>query len=625
MVSADAILTARRQFFSSGTVSGNLIPRPILRSWSRCAAQGLRGAAAPRIEPLTAPEITAATEPMESFRRFCRPEIEALHADAEATDSIVILTDARGVVLDTVGSSTFARQAARVTLRPGMPWDEAATGTNAIGTALAERAPIAVRGAEHYFECNRILTCSAAPIFGPRGEVVGVLDLSGPADKHQDYALGLVRLAAEQIEHRLFERGFEHCERIRLHHDPAMLGTAREGVLVFEDGRLIAANRHGLHLAGLTAEAFDRASWSEIFRDRLGAFADGGQLRHRGGALLHGRLEEARSKPRSVPAPPPLRQARPGRSPDIRPVFGPRTAEDLARTVRLIDADVPVLVTGETGSGKEVFARAAHAGSSRAARPFVAVNCAALPESLMESELFGYEAGAFTGARARGQRGMLREAEGGMLFLDEIGDMPLPLQTRLLRVLQEREVVPLGNGRPVAVDFALVCATNRNLNRLVEEGAFRADLYFRIAPYTVAMQPLSALPDRAGLIVHLWDQMGGPARGIALGPDCLARLAAHNWPGNYRQLVGCLRAMLALGETGCMLGAEALPLDLRDARPREPAARAAATDSLDGIARQAMREAVEAAGGNVTLAAKRLGINRSTLYRRLLSPSDRRH
>ncbi|MET0428699.1 MAG: sigma 54-interacting transcriptional regulator, partial [Microvirga sp.] len=444
---SDAVQAARRQFFESGVVSGDLIPHPILRSWSRCAAKGLQGAAAPRIDPPGAVDIADVTGPMETFTQFCRPEIEALHADAEETDGIVILTDARGLVLDTVGNPAFARRAARVSLRPGMPWDEGATGTNAIGTALAERAPIRVRGAEHYLECNRILTCSAAPILGPRGDVMGVLDLSGPAHKHQDYALGLVRLAAEQIEHRLFERGFDHCERVRFHADPAMLGTPREGVLVFEDGRLVAANRHGLRLTGLTAEAFGRAGWDEIFAGRLGALSDLGEIRSIHGALMRGRIEAPRSRTPRVPRPP-----RPAAAAALRPILSPETAQDLARAVRLLDADVPVLVTGPTGSGKEIFARAAHARSARRGRPFVPVNCAALPDTLAEAELFGYEAGAFTGARPRGQKGILREAEGGVLFLDEIGDMSLTLQTRLLRVLQDREVVPLGNGRPVPVD-----------------------------------------------------------------------------------------------------------------------------------------------------------------------------
>ncbi|WP_112661594.1 sigma-54-dependent Fis family transcriptional regulator [Microvirga flavescens] len=611
MASSQAILTARRHFFTGGTVPPGLVPSPILRSWSRCAALGLEGAALPRIEPLTRYELAIASERNEAFRRLCRPEIESLHADAEATDSVVILTDAAGLVLDVIGSIGFADRAARVALRPGVPWSEQTTGTNAIGTALTEQSAIEVLGGEHYLECNRILSCSAAPIIGPRGEILGVLDLSGPAAIHQAYALRLVKLAAEQIEHRLFEQGFEHCEVMRVHTDSVMLGTPREGVLAFEEDRLVAANRHGLRMLGLTKEALGTVTRQELFQDSLASLADKGSLRDARGTVLRGKLEQPNSR-KSI-APGALRHA------GFDPIFEDNARAALARAIRVVNADVPVLVLGETGSGKEVFSRAVHAASNRSMKPFIAVNCAALPETLMEAELFGYEPGAFTGARSRGSKGRLREADGGVLFLDEIGDMPLSLQARLLRVLQDREVLPLGNGKPVPVDFALICATNRDLTALVKEGAFRADLYFRIAQYTVELQPLRASTNRHALIDSLWDQLCGPAR-VSLSPQARECLAQHDWPGNFRQLAGCLRALIALAEPGETLGLEALPADIRSVASCSTLAEEKSDpDSLEAISRNAMRDAISVANGNVSLAARRLGISRSTLYRRLLS------
>jgi transcriptional regulator of acetoin/glycerol metabolism len=247
-----------------------------------------------------------------------------------------------------------------------------------------------------------------------------------------------------------------------------MLGTSREGILVFGDGRLKAANRHGLMLIGRKFDAIGKTSWSDLFRDRLGTLADTSSLRRNDGTPLMGRLDGFRR------APAPVRHVtRPAVPAATKPIFDLETAQSLARAVRLLDAAVPVLIRGETGTGKEVFARSVHARSARSDKPLVAVNCAALPETLMEAELFGYQAGAFTGARPGGSKGYLREADGGVLFLDEIGDMPLTLQTKLLRALQEREVVPLGGGRAVPVDFMLICATNRNLWDLVQAGTFR--------------------------------------------------------------------------------------------------------------------------------------------------------
>ncbi|ACA21059.1 GAF modulated sigma54 specific transcriptional regulator, Fis family [Methylobacterium sp. 4-46] len=617
------LLAARQRMVGKGGLEG--VPDPILRSWERCAALGLDFGTRPRVEPVTERELREACERNEALRRRCRPEIEALHADAQATDSLVILTDAEGLVLDTLGSTTFAGRAAQVALRPGVPWNEAATGTNAIGTALVERRPVEVRGAEHYFEPHRILSCAAMPILGSRGETLGALDLSGPAAVHHMHALGLIRLAVDAIEHRLFDAVASDRAVLRLHADPALLGTPREGVLVFDGARLVGANRAGLALLGLDWSAIDRADLDRLFPDLRAPVPGPLQLRDGAGRLLHGRLQAEPARPRP----------RPGRAPAVpagpdAPVFDAATADLLARAVRLLDAGIAVVVEGETGTGKEVFSRAVHAACARARAPFVAVNCAALPESLIEAELFGYEPGAFTGAAKHGAKGLLRQADGGLLFLDEIGDMPLALQSRLLRVLQEREVQPVGGGRPVPVDFALICATHRDLGQLVAEGRFRADLFYRIAPYRVTLAPLRARADRREVVQRLWEHLGGAARGIALAPACAALLAEAEWPGNFRQLVGTLRALLALADPGDVVGPERLPDTLRvrppalPAAPPAPAALAApapsaAAESLDAIARDAMRAALDAAGGNVSEAARRLGISRSTLYRRCLS------
>ncbi|MFD1333895.1 sigma-54-dependent Fis family transcriptional regulator, partial [Methylopila musalis] len=255
----------------------------------------------------------------------------------------------------------------------------------------------------------------------------------------------------------------------------------------------------------------------------------------------------------------PMVEARPAAEPG--PVFDAAIRADLARAVRLIEGDVPRLIGGETGSGKELFARAAHAASSRARRPFVAVNCAALPEGLIEAELFGYEEGAFTGARRSGSKGLLREADGGVLLLDEIGDMPLALQARLLRVVQERAVTPLGGGKPHPVDLRLLCATHRDLRAMTESGGFRADLYYRVAQYAVALPPLRAAADRRAAVLAFWATL--KVEGRTLAPATLERMTAYDWPGNRRELVGAMKALIALSEPGDALGPELLPAPLR--------------------------------------------------------------
>ncbi len=650
----EAVLAARRRFFSGASVGDDMLSAPILRSWTRCAARGLPADRSPRAEPLAQGELAARRERHEALRRQCRPELEALHASATLSDSIVILTDPGGLVLDTVGSIEFADRAAQVALRPGVNWSEADIGTNAIGTALVERRAVEVRGAEHYAEAHGILTCAAAPIHDPRGELVGLLDLSGPASVPHLHALGLVQLAADQVEHRLFDGAFPGHNLVRFHRDPSYLGTAREGILVFEDYRLVAANRPGLALLGLDWDALTTRRFGDLFEGALGRAGETRRVRALGGEVVM-RLERSAPASAAFPAartalhpapsfgsqaalhpapraPAPTRataRAAPGDEAS-GPRFDPQSEKDLGRAVRLLEAGVPVLVQGETGAGKEVFSRQIHARSSRAERAFAAVNCAALPEGLIESELFGYEEGAFTGARRAGFKGLFREADGGVLFLDEIGDMPLSLQSRLLRVLQEREVTPLGGGRAVKVDFALVCATHRDLKALVDQGAFRADLYFRIAQYTVALPALRTLAGREAVILQIWRELAGANAAERLSAPCLATLVAYDWPGNFRQLAGSLKVLHALAEPGEVLDVDALPADIRASRPYAapladppPAPGAAPSGGLDAVTRAAMDAALAASGGNVSQAARRLGIHRSTLHRHLGGPAAR--
>jgi len=288
------------------------------------------------------------------------------------------------------------------------------------------------------------------------------------------------------------------------------------------------------------------------------------------------------------------------------------------RGAKALDAELSVLLLGETGAGKEVMARHLHAASGWGSGPFVAINCTALPETLIEAELFGHEPGAFTGARRGGAKGRLREADGGVLFLDEIGDMPLALQARLLRALQERRVQPLGGEREYPVRFGVLAATHRPLADLVAGGVFRADLYYRLQDYTVAVPPLRERPDLPAFIAT---ELAGHSQGaLRLAPAALAALCAHRWPGNHRELRAVLRTLALFPPEGGEVQVSDLPAAVRPAgavdmaAPRGAAATAAVPRTL-GAAEVA--QALAAESGSVAAAARRLGVHRSTLYRHL--------
>jgi len=612
---------ARRAFFEWGGAPVGQVSSTILQSWRRCRQQGLEPMQRPAIEPVDERRLREMRERHEKLWRLARAELELLAHDAASAGSIVILTDADGWILDAEGNTGFLDKAGRVALMPGACWHESQVGTNAIGTAIHEQQSVEVRGGEHYLPAHRILTCNAAPVFDPYGQLVGVLDISGESSVSHAHAMGLARLAVANIEHRYFEKGLPDCELLRVHRDPALLGTAREGLLAFRDGRLVAANRSGLDLFGLARNELGRASYESLFAEAIPRLHDEGMLQARNGEMLVGHVD-APEKPRRARGAAPIQVTASARRDGAeRPIIDAEIEAELQRALRVLDAGMAVIVNGETGCGKEVFARELHRRGSRAGKPFVAVNCAALPESLIESELFGYEDGAFTGARKHGSPGLMRQADGGVLFLDEIGDMPLSLQPRLLRVLQERELTPLGGGKPVKLDFALVCATHCDLEEAVGDGRFRADLYYRISHHGVHLRPLRERADLHGLVRELWARIG---RGKALTDEAMERLVGYDWPGNLRQLVSCLRTIDALGEPGQAVAVDDLPGYLQKgprvaaaAMPRETGMAFHPDAGLDEVAEATMRAAVESCGGNIARAARKLGISRSTLYRRL--------
>lgn len=305
----------------------------------------------------------------------------------------------------------------------------------------------------------------------------------------------------------------------------------------------------------------------------------------------------------------------------------PRMAAAKSAAIRFARTRLPILLLAETGTGKDLLARAIHAASPRRDQPFVAINCGALSPHLLESELFGYAPGAFTDARREGHEGKVGAARGGTLFLDEVAEMPGPLQALLLRVLEDGTYFRVGENTPRQADVRLICATCRDLPRMVEEGSFRRDLYFRIAGAVLSLPPVRERDDVAGLVEHVLERLAAQERPGETRPRlaaaALARLVAARWPGNVRQIRTALQYALALAD-----GDEIRPEHLPDLDPHlangagAPAAPAAVFAGADGddlaaIERAHVRRAIDEAGGNLALAARRLGIARSTLYRHL--------
>jgi transcriptional regulator of acetoin/glycerol metabolism len=573
--------------------------------------------------------------------------MEYLFEQVRHSRNMVVLADRQGTLIHTLGDAPFLERAERIALSNGASWQEQHRGTNAIGTALAENICVAVHGNQHFLQRHEFLTCAAAPIVSFSGQLTGILDVSGDAREGHPHTLALVDTAARMIENQLLLSECKRLLRVHLHAQVEGIGSVAEGILVVSDaGLVVGANRAGLAMLQLRPSELAQTHWSSLadvrLEDLLSAHRRGPQtplsIRLRSGHRVFARAQLGESVAplgshiATIETIPALQDAL------TRLDTGDaqwRSAADKAR--RVLNKPIPILIEGESGVGKEFFARAIHDSSQRSSGPFIAINCAAIPENLIEAELFGYAAGAFTGARAQGNPGLLRQADGGTLFLDEIGDMPLALQTRLLRVLQERSVSPLGGGANVEVDFALVCATHGPLRAASDAGAFRDDLFYRINGLMLRLPPLRERSDLATLASNILREVN-PAGSVLLADEVLKKMQRYHWPGNLRQLSSVLRtasAMLASHEH-CIDWAH-LPDDLaedllattapetnraenQNTKPASNAADSRAPDNLEQHARLLVKQVLQAHGGNVSQAARALGISRQTLYKKLKQP-----
>ncbi|MCP1482535.1 transcriptional regulator of acetoin/glycerol metabolism [Pseudomonas chlororaphis] len=599
----------------------------IARSWLRCLEDyHLDPALSMAPTVLEHGRLLESRERLQQVLQIAGNEMTSLHQQLSGAGHAVLLTDARGVILNCVTAPAERKIFERAGLWLGADWSEACEGTNGIGTCLVERQSLTIHQDEHFRGRHTGLTCSASPVFDPHGELLAVLDVSSArpdvSRQSQFHTMALVNLSAKMIESCYFLRYFDNQWLLRFHLQAESVGLFSEGLLAFDgEGRISAVNQSALNLLGHVrggllgkpVEAFFDCSLDELLgRASVNASASW-PLRTRDGRHLFAVL---RGQPRSVPKPLPPRAVleRP-RLPEIC-LGDAALQDDFRKSLRVFERDVPLLINGETGSGKEAFAKAVHHASQRAEKAFVALNCAAIPESLIESELFGYRGGTFTGARKEGMRGKLQQADGGTLFLDEIGDMPLALQTRLLRVLEDRMVVPIG-GEPQAVNVRIISATHRDLLERVRDGSFREDLYYRLNGLEISLPALRERSDKSLLLDFLLAQEAGDQQVSLDGPARQALLDFH-WPGNVRQLRNVLRTLAALCDDG-RIGLEDVPAMIRQGRPAPIPAAADETGGypLDDAERLALLNALEQQRWHMTHTAEQLGVSRNTLYRKL--------
>jgi len=592
----------------------------ILDSWARCLATGLDFAGPTPLQVVDAHDLAHRRERASVVRRLAQAELETLSQQIAGSNFLLAFADPEGVILDLYADNRFAMSGPGAGIVAGSHWSETVCGTNGTGTALQCGRPVSVSGLEHYFLGLGEISCTAAPVHDAQGDIVGVLDASSYFESRQHHTQALVRMAATQMENVLLGYQMRDHVVLAIHPRAEFLGTLSAGLLAFDgEGRLRAHNaRSRTLLQGLTlADASFEELFGEPFELVLARLYQGGDARLRdvlGSALVA----------RSVGRPATRVRAAAGRAAaGLRPPLAPLVATeadvvlrdpDIVEAFKLAESAVrlgaPVLITGETGTGKEVLARHAHHASGRTGA-FVAVNCGALPDELFESELFGHVGGAFTGARREGNAGLIASADGGTLLLDEVTELPLPLQAALLRFLDDGLVRQVGGTASRKVDVQLLAATNADLADAVAAHRFRADLLYRLDTVRVALPPLRQRRDFADAVLTVLRRLDARA---AIADDAIDRLQAHGWPGNFRELRSVLtRALLACGGR---------PISAADVDHLLPTTQRVAASALQQAAAETIRREYERTGHSVSQTSRNLGISRTTVYRHLMPVRD---
>ncbi len=660
-------------------------------SWRRCLQEyGLDRATKKPIERVGSSIIRDLRERMEDILQQASPVVDNVRRVAADTNHVILLSNAEGVVVTSWADSSGSQEIAREGLETGSVWSEQRVGTNGIGTALVSRQPITVFGGAHFNENFATFTCSAAPIFAPDGRVIAAFDISGRAmsgSSDGTFAQYFAREAASQVSMLLFRNWHRNDCIVALSSEPDPMPMSVKALIATdESGCILGATQEALSLLGVPdlseiGGRYVNDIWNVSFSDLRPLSRHSVKMPNHDGShtfvtaflpkkkpsgssstmrattsvsLADDRRARVMPSTASVAVP-----ATPARGPLDR-VAGsdPLMIQNVNLCRKIIDKDIPLLLLGETGVGKDTLARAIHAESRRAEKPYVAVNCAAIPATLLASELFGYAPGTFTGGAKGGRTGKILASHGGTLFLDEIGDMPLDLQAHLLRVLEERTVTPLGSAETIPVDMKIICATHRNLPDQIMKGQFRKDLYYRIRGAQIVLPSLkdrTDIPQLVDLIMR--DEVGSDADTILFSDAAMNLFKAYPWPGNIRELRNVLRFVGTL-HSGKVIEVEDLPDQLLEfARcgqagfgselPRmndmlygaaapapvycAPPAYAAAPTALDAGApagstlmetneaaeRRRIVEVLRANRWNVTEASTQLGISRATLHRKI--------
>ncbi|EGQ25942.1 sigma-54-dependent Fis family transcriptional regulator [Mammaliicoccus sciuri] len=618
---------AWKQYQDHGIHSNDSIRHEIYESWENSKSLGVNPLQSKIQEVVTHHDLGNRLQQNEQLLSYATPKTTHILELLNESQTMLSITDRQGTILYSCGNRQTLKRAEALNISDGGTWSEKSAGTNAVGVTLKTKQSAQVLFSEHFCEKNHDWYCAATPIIAPfTKELLGIVNIAGSNPNLHPHTFKLIIAETQNVSNSIMGQVYESAVRDNLFLKNT-IEVADEAILVVDSGKNIIER----NIIAMTNPIISQVSQiqSLIGLEELLIHTMNGQnilneevkIKHSKqifrcsiqplsfqdiylGAIITLRKTKSFSKHEHKPA---LKKTTNKKSDPFLNITGSSTSFSyvIKQAKKAAAIDATIFLSGETGTGKEVFAQSIHQASERRDHPFIAINCGAIPKGLLESELSGYEAGAFTGARAKGSPGKFEMAQGGTVFLDEIGDMPLDLQVHLLRILEEREVTRIGSAKPIPIDVRIIAATHRDLSQSVTDGLFREDLLYRLKIIQLTLPPLRERTSDISELSHrfineLSNQFG--KQHVQITAETVQCLIDYHWPGNIRELRNVIQQALFNLE-GEMLTPAHLPLEL--------------TSNLKQTDKEQLLESLQAENGVVTHAAKRLGVSRATMYRRM--------
>lgn len=567
----------------------------IKSSWKRCYHLGFSPTDPIPDHLLTGKALDKVIKENEYIIKQSIPILEKLYPALHSNGMVTVIVDKNGTIIYRVGKLDSDDHQDSLTV--GSNWSENIKGTNAIGLAIHEKKPIITHADHHFYVKNHFLTCAACPIYSPTGELMGAINISARKELFHPFTISLANIMAGAVQSQMLLDHATHEKMITLRELEQTTNLFHLPLLSLDhEKRIIRAN--------------------QLARSLLGDDCIGKEFHHQDGHTINVISDRTKKVIRSIVSLQKPHQAYSGDSKlyTTSDIIGSCASilkvKNIVKKAALFD--YPVFIYGESGTGKELIAQSLHTAGLRSMQSFIAVNCSAIPENLIESELFGYEKGAFTGANREGVPGKFEAANGGTIFLDEIGDMSLKAQAALLRVLQEKTVTRIGGTTERPIDVRVIAATNKNLREEVQAGRFREDLYYRLKGIFITLPPLRTRSDIIELAENILTQLGNPS--IRLSDEAKQQLKSYHWPGNIRELKSILMEASFLTDHE-EINVEDLHFEneyeYQTARVKTIAK---APRPLADNEMEAIKKALHSVEWNITKAARILKISRNTLY-----------